>query len=164
MEVWKRIHNLRGDYSVSDCGGVRNNATGLRLTPIKTGYKKHQQYDTVQLRDAGNRLRNYKVHVLVAEAFIGPRLPGMFVLHNDGITANNLASNLRYGTASNNTQDSRAHNQCKHKISVATAEEIRRRRASGERGRNLATEYGVSEQLICDIHKNRGYAPLGDSK
>lgn len=36
-------------------------------------------------------------------------------------------------------------------------EQIRRRRAEGERGKDLAAEYGVSQQAICDIHKGRNW-------
>lgn len=41
------------------------------------------------------------------------------------------------------------------KISKGDANAIRARRSSGERGRDLAKEYGVSESTICDIIKFR---------
>lgn len=41
------------------------------------------------------------------------------------------------------------------KLSEAEATAIRERRAAGERGRALAAEFGVSEQLVCDIAKGR---------
>lgn len=45
------------------------------------------------------------VHVLVAEAFIGPRPPGYDVRHWDDDPNNNHASNLLYGTRGDNQRD-----------------------------------------------------------
>src|SRR5690606_38480338 len=48
-------------------------------------------------------------HVLVAEAFIGPRPEGAECLHGDGDHTNNMVSNLRWGTKSENQLDSVRH-------------------------------------------------------
>jgi len=40
-------------------------------------------------------------------------------------------------------------------------EDIRRRRALGERGVDLAAEFGISPQLVCDIVKGRKYGAAG---
>ena len=53
--------------------------------------------------------RRRPVHQLVAEAFIGPRPPGLHVCHNDGDPANNQPSNLRYDTPSENSYDTVRH-------------------------------------------------------
>jgi len=42
-------------------------------------------------------------------------------------------------------------------LTTEVAHELRRRRLAGERGRDLAVEYGVSEQTVCDIAKGRKY-------
>jgi len=45
-------------------------------------------------------------------------------------------------------------------VTYAGAEEIRRRRAEGERGLDLAAEFGVSPQIVCDIvHGRRRIRP-----
>lgn len=46
--------------------------------------------------------KTYKVHVLVALVFIGPRPEGMQVNHIDGCKANNADMNLEYCTRSEN--------------------------------------------------------------
>lgn len=60
------------------------------------------------------RGRNRSVHVLVAEAFLGPRPDGLMVCHNDNDPTNNVVANLRYDTQSSNVLDSvdvRSHRQ-----------------------------------------------------
>lgn len=42
-------------------------------------------------------------------------------------------------------------------LTPGQADTIRRRRAAGESGRALAAEFGISEQLVCDIFNGRRY-------
>jgi hypothetical protein len=58
---------------------------------------------------AGGRGRHLYVHQLVAAAFHGPRPEGMEVRHLDGNRLNNAASNLSYGTTSQNAYDRVRH-------------------------------------------------------
>lgn len=46
-----------------------------------------------------------RVHVLVLEAFVGPRPPGMECLHSNDVGTDNRLSNLRWGTHSENLND-----------------------------------------------------------
>lgn len=47
------------------------------------------------------------------------------------------------------------------RLDQATADEIRRRLASGERGVKLAAEYGVHKATISDIKRNKIWPPYG---
>ena len=49
--------------------------------------------------------RNFRVHTLIAAAFIGPCPPKHEVLHEDDDRANASAGNLRYGTRRQNLLD-----------------------------------------------------------
>jgi hypothetical protein len=49
------------------------------------------------------------VHLLVAEAFIGPKPEGQQTRHRDGNPDNNQATNLHYGTRGDNQRDSVEH-------------------------------------------------------
>lgn len=50
------------------------------------------------------------VHKLVAQQFLGPKPTAEHeICHNDGERLNNLATNLRWGTRSENMQDKIAH-------------------------------------------------------
>ena len=45
-------------------------------------------------------------------------------------------------------------------LTEAQAAEIKRRRAAGERGKDLAAEFGVSAQTVCQIHRGNVWAWL----
>lgn len=49
------------------------------------------------------------VHILVLEAFLGPRPDGLEGCHNDGNCLNNFVSNLRWDTHESNIADAKKH-------------------------------------------------------
>lgn len=101
-EEWKEIkgHPL---YEVSDFGRIRSwhyNRWGKAETErILTPATRKDGYKSIQLGRAG---KPTLLHRLVAEAFIPnpDNLP--CVLHGDNDRSNNFASNLRWGTQSDN--------------------------------------------------------------
>ena len=66
----------------------------------------------------GRKRRSATVHQLVAAAFLGECPAGQIVRHLDGNPANNTASNLAYGTHSQNLLDQVRHGT--HRSSVKT--------------------------------------------
>ncbi len=145
---WKQIPLF--SYSVSDSGLIRNDRKGNILKPMWTG-RKCKQYGTVMLCNNGD-VRVAKVHVLVLEAFVGPRPHGHLALHRDDDTTNNGLNNLYWGTPQDNELDRRARG---FKLTKAVADEIRARRRAGERNRWLAKEYGIAESTLCQIIKGQ---------
>ena len=103
MEQWKAIAGFEG-YEVSDLGNIRsyrNNRWGLAKHPKSViTHVGNRGYITVQLGRGNRKL----VHRLVAEAFIPNPEGHPLVLHNDSNRANPVASNLRWGTQSENIQ------------------------------------------------------------
>lgn len=148
MTVWKMIDGWH--YEVSDQGQVRNTRTGRILKPMWTG-PIGKQYAAVRLCANGS-YTDYKIHVLVCEAFHGNRPLGLWALHRDDDTNNNTAQNLYWGTPEDN-----AETKAKRMPNASVANAIRQRRAAGEKGRALAKEYGISEQMVCAIFKGRCY-------
>lgn len=61
-------------------------------------------YPTVNL--AG---RTHQIHVLMLQAFVGPRPRGMYGCHEDDVRTNNVLSNLRWDTPSSNSRDKVTH-------------------------------------------------------
>jgi hypothetical protein len=128
----------------------------LPLSPSDNGYR------TVKV--GGQTIRH---HTLVAETFVGQRPPGQGVRHLDGNPANDDPSNLAWGTQGENMADTVAHGRSTrgarnrhNKLTEDQAREIKRRRVAGESGRSLATEFNISEQVVCDIYKGRHWGWL----
>lgn len=95
----------------------------------------------------GRAHRQIGVHVLVLEAFVGPRPDGMEGCHNDGDPSNNRLSNLRWDTPLANWSDRRKHGRA-GKLSIADVEEIRR---SDESNLALAARFGVHRAHISRV-------------
>ena len=111
-EIWKPIPSCQG-YEASSRGRIRSTD---RLLTNKNGIT-YRQVGRVRVLtpDPRGRLqltingRTLRVHVLVAESFIGPRPDALEVCHNNGNHTDNRPENLRYGTHSDNMQDRRLH-------------------------------------------------------
>ena len=115
-EIWKDIPDLPG-YQVSDLGRVRSvdrfitdkNGVRKRVSGrVKSAPPNEDGYPRTSVSVNGVN-RKYRVHALVALAFLGPQPDGMEVCHNNGDPADNRPSNLRYDTHQNNILDAVKH-------------------------------------------------------
>ena len=97
MEIWRPIEGTNGEYQVSNTGLVKTTKTGRILTPTVSRHG----YERVCLFKM-DRERRYRVHRLVAMAFIPnpDNLPQ--VNHIDGNKRNNNVSNLEWVTNEEN--------------------------------------------------------------
>lgn len=98
MEYWKAIKGYEGLYEVSNTGKVRSinyNRTGKvkELSSLGNGLG----YLLVVLCQEGKR-KNFLVHRLVVEAFIGVIPKGFVVNHKDENKHNNNVENLEICT------------------------------------------------------------------
>lgn len=94
MATWREI--VGWPYSVSSGGQIARHGGGLKkAAPNAKGYLHVQLW-----RD--NTYKNFYVHKLVAEAFIGPCPEGYEVNHKDGDKSNCADWNLEYMTPSQN--------------------------------------------------------------
>jgi hypothetical protein len=156
------------DYFVSENGDVWSVKRGkpVRLSPTLTekGYRK------VCLIIDG-RLRTLRVNRIVCEAFHGPPPSRDHVArHLDGNPSNDAATNLAWGTQSENARDALRHgtqsgarnskatgykrrgdNAANAKLSEAQVAAIKRRLILGERQFEIAADYGVNRQMIYRI-------------
>lgn len=108
-ELWRPVVGYEGLYEVSSLARVRR-ARAHRQWPAGRLLKPQGRYDgrvVVGLRRDG-RSKIKLVHVLVAEAFIGPRPPGREVNHRDGDKFNNLPGNLEWTTRLENVRHANA--------------------------------------------------------
>lgn len=107
QEKWRPVPGFPG-YLVSDQGRVTSKRYGpsriLRPALTRSGYEYVSLW-----READGKQRTIRVHAAVAAAFHGPRPEGLATRHLDGNKLNNAASNLQYGTLSENTLDQVLH-------------------------------------------------------
>lgn len=112
-EIWKPIPGWEGLYEVSSLGSIRSLHRGsgrvLRTAATAGGYLH------LTLARNGSKVSAY-VHRLVAEAFHGPAPEGHEVRHLNGNQTDNAASNLAWGTSSENHQDTLRHGTNHQKV------------------------------------------------
>ena len=107
IEQWKQIDGFPG-YEVSSHGNVRSWLSGSS-EPLVLKTRLSNGYPHLNLSFDGHK-KTVSVHRLVARAFHGdPPTSGHQVAHNDGNRTNNHATNLRWATPKENTQDKLAH-------------------------------------------------------
>lgn len=173
-EQWKPVPGYEGILEASSYGRVRsvsrivNSSSGAKRTiagkvlaqkPGKTGYLRiGPSYGGTQL-----------AHRLVALAWV-PNPDGFPVInHIDGNKANNLPINLEWCTQTHNMQHAhriglaRGMDLGKGDLSIAsklTEEKVARIKArleNGERGIDLAREFGVVKSTIYEISAGRSW-------
>jgi len=111
-ESWRAVVGFESGYEVSDLGRVRSIT---RTVPCKGGTRtvngriRKQAVTSVGYSiitmSVDNKLTTKLVHLLVLEAFVGPRPDGMEACHYDGNKTNNRLSNLRWDTKAANAED-----------------------------------------------------------
>ena len=108
-EEWRPVVGFPA-YEVSSRGRVRSShAWRGQRDRILIGGTSTKGYPYVQLvaPDGGVKVR--ATHILLAEAFIGPRPIGNHVRHLDGNRKNCTVENLAYGTPAENAADQLRH-------------------------------------------------------
>lgn len=105
LEIFKTIDGYE-DYEVSTWGRVFNRRTGNFLTP----YHHHKGYLRVDLKN-GKGIKHFKVHRLVATAFIPNPEGKPQVNHIDGNPGNNSVTNLEWVTNKENREKAEAIRQ-----------------------------------------------------
>jgi hypothetical protein len=145
MEMWQTLW-FNENMDISSFGRLRNNKTGTvwKLMSDGGGYASATVYSS-----PAKKSKSYKIHRLVAEAFL-PKIEGKnHINHKDFDKKNNNISNLEWCTAQENIAHYYQYN-FKHKISP---EQVFHIRANIEKVgvRKLAKELNISEGYIMSV-------------
>ena len=164
-EIWKDVKGYEGEYQVSNLGRVKSLPREIRNGEGTTrkigGYylKTHSnKNDYVKVNLSG---KSFRVHRLVAEAFIPNEENKPQINHINGIKCDNRIENLEWCTSKHNMN----HNLVlgvtplgeKHKKSKLNSKqvlEIKRLIKEGKQHKEIAKIYGVSDRTINAINKN----------
>jgi len=179
-EQWLPVVHFEGYYEVSNYGQIRSVAPGQgrRTDRVLGDWRTSHGYRQVELQVA-NKSSGFLVHRLVAEAFLGPCPFGKEVDHRDGDKENNLVSNLRYVTRSENmlARNERLrtaglplsglqhgeHNP-QAVLTWKKVAEIRAFAAEGMPQRSIAEIFGVRRETIGKIIRGERWAKSPDGK
>lgn len=175
-EEWRPVVGYEGLYEISSLGRVRSldriatvngryGVTKVRHSGrvLKTWPCGNAGYLAVKLARDGEHV-NGPIHVLVAAAFIGPCPEGQEVCHGPNGKLDNRASQIRYGTRTENHRDKirdgthlHGERQWMAKLTSADVAEIRRRAAAGltQTHEAMAAEFGVSRSSISFVISRR---------
>lgn len=148
---WRTVEIAPG-YEISDCGAVRNMATGRLLKPW--AHKSGHLY--IGCGKAGR----FQVHHLVMAAFGPPRPPGQECRHLDDKPNNNRIENLAWGTRAQNIADHvRLRGKFPHSLTtlegrVQIAAALKHATRGGRQ--QIADQFGVTIHVVNHIASRRG--------
>ncbi len=156
VENWLPIAEFNGLYEVSNRGNVRSSPRQGSKGGIVKPSIDARGYQKVSLYNKGRKAR--WVHRLVLEAFVGLSPEGTECCHGDGNPSNNHLTNLRWATRSENYRDAVRHGTAaigerngQTKVTPSALAEMRQMRACGAKHREIAAEFGFSQQHVSAL-------------
>ena len=158
MEIWKDCVGYESLYQVSNLGNVKslnyNHTKKEKFLKqgINWGYKRVHLFNKDKIK------KSYRVHKLVAEAFICNPENKVYVNHLDGDKSNNNVNNLEWCTAKENCQHAilnnlfgipvKGENHCRAKLKEKEVLEIRK---SKLKVKEIAKLYNISLRNVRNI-------------
>lgn len=170
-ELWKDVEGYEEFFMISNLGNLysKRSFRCLKLSTLPSGYVQH----TTRIGGRGGKSVAFRIHRLVAKAFISNPEGKPEVNHKNGNKSDNSVSNLEWVTPSENIRHafdrglSKARGGIENhrsKLSLSQVAEIKERRLQGETCRSLAQEFGVHHMQISRICRGVSYktnAPIG---
>ena len=166
MIEWRVVPSYPWLEASSD-GRIRSMLAGLngwKAGREITGCKNNSGYLAVTVQRGRVRKCNLGIHILVCEAFHGPRpSPKHQVAHYDGNPANNTANNLRWVTAKENAFDRTRHGTqsgSKHPAAVLLEADIfmiRQLKGLGYSTYDIATLFEMRQSTIAKIANGKSW-------
>lgn len=167
MEQWKDVEGYEGRYTISDRGRVKSLLSDIIMRPAKNS----RGYSTIALmRGSRKSQKSFKVHTLVAAAFLGPRPEDLEVNHKNGVKTDNCIDNLEYVTRTENMrhawdtglfQTPRGSKNGRAKLTEKDVLKIRRL-IGVKKHKEIAKMFGVAPNTITNIATGLSWGWLVD--
>ena len=180
-EIWKDIKSYEGRYQISNFGRVKSlpriayrSTSSFKVSEkiLKSGLDK-LGYERIRLGSkAHNDKSTYKVHRLVAIAFVDNADSKAEVNHRDSIKTNNRADNLEWSSRKENMQHAAKNNLMKRlagednpnaKLNKKIVLEMFKLKADGIKNKEIAKTFNVgysqtsrilSKEAWTHVHKD----------
>ena len=172
MEIWMDIKGYEGLYKVSNFGKIKSlgrkvkssNGYRLKKEKILKQTEDGRGYNAVHLCKEG-KCKQFRVHRIVATAFIRNPKKGEVVNHIDGNKLNNNYLNLEWCTSRQNNIHAieeglwKGHGVTHYlsKFSKKDVEQIRNEKKKGRTNLEISKEYMVHETTIAKIIRGESY-------
>ena len=165
-EMWRYIDGYDWLYQVSNFGRIKSfkNKKPKILTPTADGIGRKSKYRGITLNNNG--VRRFRVHRLVAFAFIPNPENKPFINHKDGNPGNNHVDNLEWCTGFENMQHAVkmglmnnhfGETHANSKFTDKIVKNILKRLKSGEQQWKIAVTYNVSQSIVSDINTSKSW-------
>jgi hypothetical protein len=163
-EQWRAVVGLEGLYEVSDLGAVRSLD---RVIPFQMPYgvvmkrlpgvPLRPSPDTCDYLSVNLRGHSTRVHLLVLQAFSGPRPDEMVARHLNGNHRDNRLANLAWGTRQQNAQDMIDHGKSmrgdRSPAAKLTPADVLFIRSSSDQPRELSARFGIHRVTVRQIQR-----------
>jgi NUMOD4 motif len=158
-EEWRSVPGYEGFYEVSSQGEVKS----LRLYRGTSERILKPAIDSGGYRNVklwkDKKVKSFRIHELVAMAFLPPRPEGMEVCHGPAGRTDDSAANLSYGTHQQNVgadrkrdgTDNGGSRNGQAKLTDEQVAEVRRRCSAGESQRAVAAGLGIGQATVSNI-------------
>lgn len=176
QEIWKAVPGYEGLYEASTFGNIRSLD---RTVYTKSGVARRIKGKILKPQSAIDDPRlhislckNYtviviRVHLVIAQTFLGDRPKGMHVCHNNGNCTDNKLSNLRYDTPKENEKDKILHGKAQrgtrchwHKLNDDQVRQIRELAKQNISPIVISEMFGISRQNVSKIKLGTRWAWL----
>lgn len=163
-EIWKPVLGFETSYEVSNEGRLKTikQGEGARAGRILRPSWNHRGYVQYTLGKYGGR---HTAHLLVLQAFVGPKPDGLEINHINGVKDDNRLENLEYVTKSENNLHltrvlgkRRGESHGNAKITEDDVREIRRLAASGTSQYAIARQFGMTRPNIGYIVRRTAWS------
>lgn len=164
-EEYRDVVGFEDYFQISNLGNVFSKRSNriLKQTKSKTGYWTF----ATKIGGRNGTDHCFKVHRLVAEAFIPNPESKPFVNHIDGCKTNNVVSNLEWVTPKENSDHAWSTGlqlpRPKHSQRKLTDDQVREIRGSTKTNRELASIYEINHVSIGRIKRRESYKDIPDS-